>query len=194
MVVILILGGPSTTHVSVGSAPSTHNHNHNNGHVLVNHLPPSRYGRQEATSSSSSSAGPPYRGAYNRSLSATNNHHLQTNQSYHCYQKTPPHEETRGCGNYFRSLSVPQVSLRIHDEGDTKKAKHRQSCSFNHAEGAESPPPLIRHITRVNICDASPQLDLATGNYGAIATTEAEPVTREGECQLLIDFLLHWEV
>lgn len=179
MVVIVILGGPSTS-----AAPTTH--------FLVN--PPclchnnNNHGHKES--------GAPYQRIYNRSVSASNanttryGHH---HRSYH--QKTPSHEETLvyvggGGGDhgprnkYNKSLSVPQLSLgqrfdttQSHPSSTTTKATKANQCQRRR----DNDEPLIRHITRVNISDASSQLDLAHSNYGAIATTDAEPVTREGE-------------
>lgn len=183
MVVILILGGPSTTSATPKDellvnpppappscvSPSVHNYGHSGTGTTA-----------------------PYHRLYNRSVSANNNHRYG-------YQKTSPHEKTRRPG-YFQSLSVPQLSLgqrfTVNTSsigGDTRRF---QPCSTTTATKAnqcqrdsddDEPPPLIRHITRVNICDASSQLDLpGSSNYGAIATTtDAEPVTREGECKVL---------
>lgn len=182
MVVILILGGPSTT----SATPKDHQ-------LLVSSPPApppcvshsvNNYGHSSTGTTAT------YHRLYNRSVSATNN------QRYGC-QKTSPHEKTRRPG-YFQSLSVPQLSLgqrftvnTSSTGGDTRRFQPSSTTTATKANQCQSdsddeePPPLIRHITRVNICDASSQLDLAgTSNYGAIATTtDAEPVTREGECK-----------
>lgn len=174
MVVIVIVGGPSNN-----ATPSSYILvNNNNSPALPPHGSPNHGLHVEA----GPTAGPasPYQRLYNRSVSASNQRH-----GYRCYQKTPSHEETKVFSGvrptYHKSLSVPQLSLgqRFVKTPETTKANQcRRSDSDN---GDDDEPPLIRHITRVNICDASPQLDLANSNYGAIATTDAEPVTREGE-------------
>lgn len=95
--------------------------------------------------------------------------------------------------NNVNSDNIRRPSHR-HNETIANQCQTDRSSSskgFGGARCSEEEPHLIRHVTRVNICDASSQLDLAkTSNYGAIATTEAEPVTREGELLFYVVILL----
>lgn len=173
MVVILILGGPTES-----ATPTTQ--------ILVNH--PSSSAPHVSHYGHGGSGNGPYQRIYHRSASATNASN-SNRYGYRCYQKTPSHEETScegGTRNKYKSLSVPQLSLgqrfdthKSHPNSTTSTTTKANQC---HVNSDTTDEPLIRHITRVNICDASSsQLDLANSNYGAIATTDAEPVTREGE-------------
>lgn len=105
------------------------------------------------------------------------------------YQNPPQDLGTIFSRTKYKSVSVPQLSLgqRRHINLVNNRKSHpsptQPTTKANHPgisnRGDET--PLIRHITRVNICDASSQLDVAANNNGAI--TDAEPVTREGKYQ-----------
>lgn len=196
MVVIVILGGP---------ANDTHQILVNNV-VVAPQVSKSRSYRHEEPVLGFPQTSYQKRHGFNRSISATtaeSNNKFNINQ---CYQKPPPqsHFTSPARDAYCRSLSVPQLALgqRFGDNNNLKshagswstnttnkttKANRRQCRSRRDNDGGEGDDvvvPVIRHITRVNICDASPhiQLDLAASHSSsAIATTEAEPVTREGK-------------
>lgn len=171
MVVILILGASSTN-----ATPS---------HLLVH--PPAQpdhlsthYGHDRTGPSSL------YRRQFDRSVSATTPAGIEVQGlGYGGQQKTPPWKEKwellQSHGHVqpkYKSLSVPQLSFSQRFDS----VSHPQSTTKTKANQRHSDEPVIKHITRVNICDASPQLDLANSHGGgAIGTTDAEPVTREGE-------------
>lgn len=133
--------------------------------------------------------GPSYQRHYVRSISA-NPTFTGSSKNGYCHQTLSPRGDTSIDGRTkYKSLSVPQLPLgqRFY-VGDNRKS-HPSPAESTKANqklyhqavnaGGGDETPLIRHITRVNICDASSQSDLAASNNGAI--TDAEPVTREGK-------------
>lgn len=164
MVVILILGASSTN-----ATPS-----HLLVHPPVQPTPLSTHYGHDRTGPSS---------LYRQQFVATNRPAGNEVHGYGRQQKTRPwkekwelHQNHSHVQPKYKSLAVPQLSFR--QRFDSVSHPHSTKAIQSHS----CDEPIIKHITRVNICDASSQLDLANNSHGgAIATTDAEPVTREGE-------------